>query len=140
MFLDAIVAGAKEHNTDIIYVASDAPLTPDEPFKSASWDLVFSEGVRTAVSTLIEGLKAANLKVVTWKDVKPTNGEDAALAVLADNAPGIFDRLIVGKAATWLYAPNSNCGMRSAYLGAIQTMRQDRIGNTMEMDWTRLGM
>lgn len=137
MFLDAIVKGAREQGADTIYVASDAPLSPDEPFKSTSWDPAFQEGVRSSIGSLMDGLTKANLRVVTWKDVKPT---ELPGSILADNSPGIFDRLIVGKEASWLFAPNTNCGMKSAYLGSIQTMRQDRIGDIHETDWDKLGM
>lgn len=139
-FLDALLEGAKTHNTKTIYIAADAPLHPDEPFKSASWDQVYTVGVRAAVAKLMDGLTAAGLEIVTWKDVRPSESENKAYYDLSMDSPGIFDRLIVGKAASWLYAPNQNCGMKSSYLGAIQTMRQDRIGDPTEKNWDKLGM
>ena len=140
LFLEAVISGARERDIDIVYIAADAPIRPGEAFKSASWDSAFQEGVIAAMSKLIKGLDEAGLDVVTWNDLRPRDESRKKLTALGENASGIFDRLMVGRAATWMYAPNINCGMKSAYLGSIQTMRQDRIGDTTETDWNRLGM
>lgn len=58
---------------------------------------------------------------------------------LSAGASGIFDRLMLGGAER-LYAGNINCAFRSSYLGSIQTLRQDRIGDPTETDWEKLGM
>ncbi|KAM0786767.1 hypothetical protein ACM66B_002202 [Microbotryomycetes sp. NB124-2] len=139
-FAESIISGMREKGLKTIYVASDMPLTHERTkSKSASFNLPEVQQARESIDHLVYRLNEANFDVKTWNDIKPADDDETAIEGLADGASGIFDKLILG-ASTHLWGANPYCGFRSSFLGSIQTLRQDRIGDPEETDWDKLGM
>ncbi|KAK4052681.1 hypothetical protein OIV83_001968 [Microbotryomycetes sp. JL201] len=139
-FAESIISGMREKSLTTIYVASDMPLTHERAkSKSASFNLPEVQQARESIDHLVYRLNEANFDVRTWNDIKPADDDEMAIEGLADGASGIFDKLILG-ASTHLWGANPYCGFRSSFLGSIQTLRQDRIGDPSETDWDKLDM
>ncbi|KAM0752719.1 hypothetical protein T439DRAFT_323330 [Meredithblackwellia eburnea MCA 4105] len=142
LFAEAVISGMRNRGLDTIYVASDMPIGIDNKkttSKSASFNPPEVAQAKKSIDHLTYRLNEASFHVKTWNDIKPEEGDRHAIAGLADGASGIFDKLVLGS-AEHLWAANPHCGFKSSFLGSIQTLRQDRIGDASERDWEKLEM
>ncbi|KDE05703.1 hypothetical protein MVLG_03937 [Microbotryum lychnidis-dioicae p1A1 Lamole] len=140
LFAESVIEGMRQRGLKTIYIASDMPLTTQRKnSKSASfnWDKVLQ--AKEALDNLVDRLKGAHLSIMTWNDIKPSPNDRDIIEGLADTASGIFDKLVLGQSER-LWAANPHCGMHSSFLGTLQILRQDRIGDPTEEDWEKLGI
>ncbi|SCV70240.1 BQ2448_1634 [Microbotryum intermedium] len=140
LFADSVIDGMRQRGLKTIYIASDMPLSSQRKnSKSASfnWEKVIE--AKEAIDHLVERLQGAHLSIMTWNDIKPALGDSEVIEGLADAATGIFDKLVLGQSER-LWAANPYCGMHSSFLGTLQTLRQDRIGDPTEVNWENLGI